>query len=88
MRCGSITYRRKFLTSISCGDIKDPEWEEIGITMFMDEGDLANGITAEKVFKLAKKFVFDHAHNADTRNEMIKEKEEENGLREQPSKGS
>lgn len=61
MRCGSITYRRKFLLSIN--PQMESESEEISITLFLDEADKLKGMTAEKAFELAKQFVMSKAEN-------------------------
>lgn len=61
MRCGSITYKRKFILSIN--PKAECEHEEISITLFLDEGDKLKGVTAEKAFDMAKQFVLSKAEN-------------------------
>ncbi len=40
------------------------EHEEIGITIFLDEGDKQKGVTADTAFELARTWVMDKAENS------------------------
>jgi hypothetical protein len=78
MRCGSVTYKKRVLTSIN--PRMESDSEEIGITIFLDEADKAQGITAQVALEHAKKFVEKNipAMNSELIKELIAERNQKN----------